>query len=75
MGTIRIYHLSQVPDMESLLAMLKDVKLMNKQEAETAPEPAAAPEAKPAPKPEPAKVEEVAPPPFDVGDGEDSKKA
>tara|TARA_Y100001960_G_scaffold331607_1_gene429136 strand:- start:1576 stop:2874 length:1299 start_codon:yes stop_codon:yes gene_type:complete len=75
MGTIRIYHLSQVPDMESLLAMLKDVKLMNKQEVEAAPAAAPTPEAKPAPKPEPAKTEEVAPPPFDVGDGEDSKKA
>lgn len=76
MGVIRIYHLSQVPDMESLLAMLKDTKLMNaadvkssKQEPEAKVHEIAEP-----PKSKAPKKEEVAPPPFDIGDESQAKK-
>ena len=75
MGAIRIYHLSQVPDMESLLTMLKETKLMTAQDAEKAqaePE-TPAPAAKPAAEPKAKPAEDVAPPPFDVE--EDDSKA
>ena len=75
MGAIRIYHLSQVPDMESLLTMLKETKLMTAQDAEKSqaePE-KPAPAAKPAPEPKAKPAEDVAPPPFDIE--EDDSKA
>jgi len=76
MGVIRIYHLSQVPDMESLLAMLKETKLMTTQNAEkaaTVPE-AQVKEEKPAQALKAPPKEDVAPPPFDVGDDESTAK-
>lgn len=77
MGAIRIFHMSQVPDMETLLAMLKDTKLMTNDQAQAAPAPkaeAVKPEAPtPAPKAE-KPTEDVAPPPFDVDDESQAKK-
>jgi DNA polymerase-3 subunit gamma/tau len=77
MGAIRIFHMSQVPDMESLLAMLKDTKLMTSDQAQAAPAPVAEPAKaeKPAPAPKAEKpAEDVAPPPFDVDDESQAKK-
>jgi DNA polymerase-3 subunit gamma/tau len=77
MGAIRIFHMSQVPDMETLLAMLKDTKLMTNDQAQAAPAAkteAVKPEAPtPAPKAE-KPTEDVAPPPFDVDDESQAKK-
>jgi DNA polymerase-3 subunit gamma/tau len=77
MGAIRIFHMSQVRDMETLLAMLKDTKLMTNDQAQAAPAPkaeAVKPEAPtPAPKAE-KPAEDVAPPPFDVDDESQAKK-
>jgi DNA polymerase III subunit gamma/tau len=81
MGVIRIHHLSQVPDMESLLAMLSDTKMLtndtiaeSKQETAQVVEhekPKPAEKEKTKPKPD----EQMAPPPFDIGMEDDAKKA
>lgn len=77
MGAIRIFHMSQVPDMETLLAMLKDTKLMTNDQAQAAPAPTAEPvkaeKSAQAPKAEKT-AEDVAPPPFDVDDESQAKK-
>jgi DNA polymerase-3 subunit gamma/tau len=63
MGAIRIYHLSQVPAMETMLKMLKDTKELNKTEELIVKTQVEKKEDKPI-----EKDLEIAPPPFPVDD-------